>query len=545
MIIDSHDLPDGKTITSDICIVGAGVAGIALANEFLNLPYTVTIIESGGLEPNIRTQSLNMGKNIGVPYYELDQSRTRAFGGTSHHWCCELGGPQLGVRLIGLDEIDFEKREWVPNSGWPYPKRELDPYYEKAHAFFEIGPYTYNVNDWKHCLPEIDIPLFPPDHIVETKIFQFAKKELLYHKYREVIDRAKNVITYINATVLNIDTNESGREVSGLQAGTIDGRRFRFQAGRYILAAGGIEIPRLLLLSNNLHRNGLANEYDNVGRYFMEHPHIWTGYIIPANVDLFNKINLYKVHNVNNTAVMGKFTISADLQRQEKLLNFTTSIHPSNMFFVPDGVLQLKKTMSNLKRGRFSRTDRKQLSYALRKLPNVFTHAYRKLRRTIDRGFRHRQNMSNVLLLNPMTEQIPNPESRVTLGPERDLFGQNRVHLNWQLTSQDINSIRRSQNILGTELKKYGIGELVIELADDSIPHGIHGGWHHMGTTRMDNDPKKGVVDQNCRVHGLSNLFVAGASVFPTVGYANPVLTTVALTMRLADHLIEQGESYD
>jgi choline dehydrogenase-like flavoprotein len=136
-----------------------------------------------------------------------------------------------------------------------------------------------------------------------------------------------------------------------------------------------------------------------------------------------------------------------------------------------------------------------------------------------------------------MTEQIPNRESRVLLGSERDSLGQHRVQLDWRLTSQDIDSIRRSQIILAEEMRRHGVGELIVELKDDSIPPRIHGGWHHMGTTRMDDDPKKGVVDRDSRVHGISNLFVAGASVFPTSGYANPVLTLIAMTLRLAQHM--------
>jgi choline dehydrogenase-like flavoprotein len=153
MIINTEELADGGTVTADICIVGAGVAGIALASEFLGTHRSIALVESGGLEPSARTQSLNVGNNIGVPYYELDQTRTRGFGGTSHNWRCELGGADLGVRLIGLDAIDFEKRPWVPNSGWPIGKDELDPFYAKAHTFCEIGPYSYTVDGWKSHLP--------------------------------------------------------------------------------------------------------------------------------------------------------------------------------------------------------------------------------------------------------------------------------------------------------------------------------------------------------------------------------------------------------
>jgi choline dehydrogenase-like flavoprotein len=534
VIIDANSLPDGKLVTSDLCIIGAGIAGLPVAYAFLDTGVSVTIVESGGLEPNATMQSLNTGKNTGVPYYDLDQTRARAFGGTSHMWTCELGNAKLGVRLMGLDEMDFEKRDWVPNSGWPFTKNELDPYYIKAHEFCEIGPYSYSVNDWREALPDDDIPLLPDEKTIRTRIFHFAGKELWYKKYRDVFEKAGNISTYINATVLNIAAAESGNDIDHLEAGTLDRKKFRFKAKRYILAAGAIEAPRILLLSDSVHHNGLGNIYDNVGRYFMEHPHIWTGYIVPSSDKILNRINLYEVHTVRNTTIMGKLALNPEIQRKENLLNFVTSIHPMNKSFIPEGMLKFKKQIRGFVRGRISP---KNVVQVIQKLPDVGAHITRKVRRKIDRKYNYKLNQPNVIVMNPMAEQIPNPDSRVTLNNDRDMFGQNRVNLNWQLTSQDINSIRRSQQIMKSELKKHGIGDLVIELTDDSIPRRIHGGWHNMGTTRMHVDPKSGVVDQNCKVHGLSNLYIAGPSVFPTVGCANPVLTSIAMSFRLADYL--------
>jgi choline dehydrogenase-like flavoprotein len=537
MIVDANALAPGATLSADICIVGAGVAGIALAHALRDTDYTLALVESGGLEPNIQTQSLNAGRNIGVPYYELDQSRTRAFGGTSHHWCCELGGTQLGVRLMGLDALDFEKRDWVPNSGWPFPKSELDPHYESAHAFCEIGPYSYSVDEWKPRLPQGDVPLMRDSDTIETRIFQFANKTLWYQKYREVLDRSSKVKVYTNATVLKVQTNRTATQVTHVDATTFDGKKLRFQAQRFVLAGGGIETARLMLLSNDVQPRGLGNDEDNVGRYFMEHPHIWTGYIVPKDPRIFGQVDLYQVHTVDQTPIMGKFSIRPEVQRREKLLNFVTSIHPANRVFTLDGVAEFRKGLARLKTGKFSSSDCQDFGYALKRLPNLIKQGVQKVRKVIDRNYRHRLKGPNIFLLNPMTEQIPNRESRVLLGSERDSLGQQRVQLDWRLTSQDIDSIRRSQIILAEEMRRHGVGELIVELKDDSIPPRIHGGWHHMGTTRMDDDPKKGVVDRDSRVHGISNLFVAGASVFPTSGYANPVLTLIAMTLRLAQHM--------
>jgi choline dehydrogenase-like flavoprotein len=542
MIVDANALAEGSTISADICIVGAGVAGIALAHEFRDSNCTRAIIESGGLEPNVRTQALNAGKNVGVPYYELDQTRTRAFGGTSHHWCCELGGSQLGVRLMGLGGIDFERRDWVPNSGWPIGKSELDPYFERAHRFCEIGPYSYTVEGWNQALPREDAPLMAESDVAETRIFQFADKTLWYRKYREVLERSSKDTVYLNATVLKVKTNETGSAVTGLEAMTLEGKRLRIQARQYVLAGGGIETPRLMLVSNDVQPGGVGNDHDNVGRYFMEHPHLWTGYIIPSDAGLVDRIHLYKVHTVNQVPIMAKLALSESVQRREKLLNYTTAIHPANKTFTPEGVQEFKKCLARLKAGKFSVRERQACLDAMRRLPSLLKHGMGKVRRNLDRNYRHRMQRPNVLVLNSMSEQLPHRESRVRLGADLDRFGQRRVELNWQLTAQDINSIRRSQQILAGEVRRHGLGELIVELQDDSIPAKLHGGWHHMGTTRMADNPKQGVVDRDSRVHGLTNLFIAGASVFPTGGYANPVLTMIALTLRLADHLKQRSK---
>jgi choline dehydrogenase-like flavoprotein len=172
-----------------------------------------------------------------------------------------------------------------------------------------------------------------------------------------------------------------------------------------------------------------------------------------------------------------------------------------------------------------------------KKYPSSLQAAYRKSRSLLGRTYRKFKPPETRFRLNHMTEQIPNPDSRIFLTEEKDAFGKNRVCLDWRLSSSDIHSIIRSQEIVNEELQKAGLGRLQITMTNKKPPSNLQGGWHHMGTTRMHVNPGKGVVDENCRVHGISNLFIAGPSVFPTCGYANPVLTIVALAIRLADHI--------
>lgn len=535
MLIDGRTISDKAVIDTDICIVGAGVAGITLAHEFVNAGFQIIMLESGGFAPDIELQSLNWGENIGIPYYPLDIARIRAFGGTSHRWHVELGKNRLGVRLRGLDEIDFEEREWVPYSGWPFDKKHLDPYYERAHSFCKIGPYSYEPEDFAE---PVETPTLPfQNGRVKTTVFQFAKRDVLYNGYKETILKSENIKTYIHSTVVNIAVDEHAKNVTQLEVKTLEGKRFFVKAKLNILATGGLEIPRLMLQSNKVVSAGVGNEHDLVGRFFMEHPHHWSGIIYPASNELFNKLNLYKIHDVNDVPVMGKLTIDQNVLRKERMLNYTASIHPKYLPVIPDGVRSLKDIARSVKKGKMPSDLALHVKKIMGDSGSIPGAVYRKIRRSIDSRYAQRLIKPNVLVLNHMCEQIPNPESRVLLDDEKDMLGMQRVKLCWKLTKTDIRSMIRAQEIIGEELRRAELGNLLIEERSDEPPEKIHGGWHHMGTTRMHDDPKKGVVDRNSKMHGMSNLYIAGSSVFPTGGYANPVLTIVALSIRLAEHI--------
>jgi len=544
MIIDARSVPEEEVIETDVCIVGVGIAGITLAREFIGRPFRVCLLESGGFEPDKVTQSLYWGENVGHPYYPLDTHGTRCFGGTAHRWHAALGNYHLGVRLRPLDEIDFEKRDWVPYSGWPFDKAHLNPYYERAHKVLQIGPYAYDVESWAD--PEKTPPL-PLNGRVRTTIFQFGPRDPFIGEYRDEIAQAMNITTFLYANAVEIETNETAQTATRIRVACLEGRRFWVSAKVFILAAGGIEIPRLLLLSNKVQSTGLGNQHDLVGRFFMEHPHLWSGFYIPANLEIFKRATLYRIHTVNKVAIMAKLTLAEEVLRHERLLNYCVSIHPSTMprrLRYPEvtakGITSLKTLHRTARRGKLPKGLGHHLGNVIADVDDLARVGYRIIRRRLDKAItKHKKPRLEVFRLNHMSEQAPNPNSRVTLIPERDALGQPRVQLDWQLSPLDVHTIVRAQEIISEELHRAGLGHLHIELHDTTPPTDLHGGYHQMGTTRMHNDPRQGVVDGNCRVHGVSNLFIAGPSVFPTVGYANPVLTFVALALRLADHVKE------
>jgi choline dehydrogenase-like flavoprotein len=545
MIIDSRTVPDDETIKTDVCIVGAGTAGITLAKEFIDQKFRVCILESGGLKPDRETQALYQGENIGHPYYSLDSARARYFGGTTNRWHIPIGDDCSGVRMHPLDAIDFEKRNWVPFSGWPFDKSHLDPYYDKAQENCKITPAAYGVTDWENPKKTPSLP-FNRDR-VKTVIFKFGSRHPFLDGYATEVAQAENITTYLYSNVIEIETNETAHTITRLRVACLEGNKFWVRAKRIILAAGAIEIPRLLLSSNRTQKAGLGNQHDLVGRFFMEHPHFSSGFFVPSVPGIFKFTNLYEhIHRVNGVPIIGKLSLSEKVLRQEKLLNYVVELSPRialktslNQFLYPRIE---SKSVHSYKALRFAMGQRKLPDDLGSHLRNIFSGfddftvtAYRNIKKRVLRVLDKRR--IRLFRLDNMTEQAPNPDSRVTLGSDRDSLGQRRVRLDWRLSDFDMESFIKSQEIVDQELRRAGLGRLYVKPIDEIPPNQITGGWHHMGTTRMHTDPKYGVVDQNCRVHGISNLFIAGPSVFPTSGFANPSLTIIALAVRLADHI--------
>ncbi|MDJ0687945.1 MAG: GMC family oxidoreductase [Xenococcaceae cyanobacterium MO_188.B32] len=537
MLIDIRELPENTLIESDICIVGAGAAGIALAQEFIDQPYQVCLLESGGLDFEEATQSLYQGEHIGVPFQPLGESRARYLGGSTNLW---------GGWSRPLDDIDFEYRPWMPYSGWPIPKAELNPYYQRAQKVSGLRSDKYDFAEWEDALKELQIHRPPLPEQIETYIWQIVPPTHLRfgQAYKAELEQASNIKTYLHANVVEIETNDPAKSVTRMQVATPEGKKFWVSAKAFILAVGGIENPRLLLASNQVQSNGLGNQHDLVGRFFMEHPYLQSGEIEFSEPPvLYTKENI----KVGETFLGTALGLSKQIQQQEQLLNFCTRL----VTILPDWVeafnslkfkLRGKKgifheafpTITEGQRYRGNTSALEDLSKVIANLDRIAVRAYAKL---FDKSFYTGQ--SNLCKLHLIGEQAPNPDSRITLSSERDRLGVNRVQLDWRLSPIDKYTIQRSQELIAEEFARSGLGKVQIELTNDESWDSVVGSYHHMGTTRMSTNPSQGVVNQDCRVHGISNLYVAGSSVFPTSGLSNPTLTLIALAIRLADHLKE------
>lgn len=532
MLVDALQLPEDTIIEQDICIVGAGAAGITLAREFSNQPYQVCLLESGGLVFNEDTQSLYAGENIGESYFSLKEARARYLGGSTNLWA---GWSRP------LDEIDFENRPWMPYSGWSFTKAELIPYYERAQIACHLGPFEYNLEYWKNALAQLQRQKLPQlTDQLSTYVWQLVPPTHLRfgEAYRTELEQARNITTYLHANVVEIETNETNQAVTRLQLASTDGKKFSVVAKVFILAAGGIENPRLLLVSNSVQSNGLGNQHDLVGRFFMEHPYLLSGNLKLTNPTPF----LYAQKNsiVGETLIGTAVALSKAVQEREQLLNFSTRLLPMQEEWV-DALKRLKSRKSPKKRHKAFPTPHAGRKYRKSQVPvmedlgKVIANLDRLAAKAYTKLFNKPSNVCDMHLIG---EQAPNPDSRITLSRDRDKLGLNRVQLDWRLSPIDKYTIQRSQQLIAEEFKRSGLGQVQIELTNnDTDWQALKGSYHHIGTTRMSDTPRLGVVNQHCQVHGINNLYIAGSSVFSTSGLSNPTLTIIALAIRLADRI--------
>jgi choline dehydrogenase-like flavoprotein len=490
VFLDARAVADGAELQCDLCVVGAGAAGITLARELAADDLRVIVLESGGFQSDGPTQLLYDGELVGHAYAPLAQTRVRTFGGSTGHWegWCRP-----------LEAADFEQREWVPQSGWPIGLRELDRYYERAQDVCELGPYDYRPERWARATSSS--PLLAANASLAPVVYQFSPPTRFGLAYRAALRDARNVRVLLHANALRLERAPGTARVERIRVATLAGRRFDVRATNVVVATGGIENARLLLLSD------LGNEHDLVGRYFGEHAHGSAALLsLPADERL---TRFYRLHEAAGARVRGAFATRPEFERRAEILRFSATLdRVEDDLFVPRGVPHEEEVQ--------------ELGAQITAGPlGIEGGAARRLYALFMR-----------------TEQAPNPSSRVLLGVDRDALGSRKVMLDWQLGELDRRTVQVALETIGRAIGAAGLGRLYSRpVAEPVFWPTVFGGHHHLGTTRMHRDPRSGVVDQDCRVHGLANLYVAGSSVFPTGGFANPTLTIVAMTLRLADHL--------
>jgi choline dehydrogenase-like flavoprotein len=512
VFVDARTVPDGFVAEADVCIVGAGAAGITIARELRAQPLRVAVLESGWFRPDPVTQSLYAGEVQHRTYFPLDAARSRYFGGTTNEWAGECRP---------LDALDFERRDWVPDSGWPFGLSHVLPFYERAQAVCQLGPFAYTAADWSS---EGVRPIAFQADRVRSHVLHYSPPTRFGAVYREEIRKASNITAYLGANVIDLECPSPPAYVSGVRVACLTGSSFRVNARAFILAAGGLENARLLLISNKAQPAGLANTYDQVGRYFMEHLYLDRAAIIVTRETRISEFYT-SGHWSKGKRVRGLLSLSPEVQEKEMLTNYCAVVDRE---FLSRSVPLWRSLLHVVRTRRLPAGRMARLRHAANRIAAAVA-----ARMPRAEPFGRRYMVKNVM------EQAPNPESRVVLNAGHDRLGCPEITLQWSLTAIDKRTVHRAHEIMDEELRRAGVGELHSALGReaDPWPSGLRGARHHMGTTRMHADPRRGVVDANCRVHGIANLYVAGSSVFPTSGSANPTLTIVALALRLAEHV--------
>ena len=517
-----NDLPhDG--LAADIAVVGAGVAGQTIAKALANRGREVLLIESGGDDYDPQVQRLAAGENAGIDYYPLDETRLRFFGGTAAIW---------GGRSCRLDAIDFEARDWVPNSGWPFAADALAPYYDRAEAMLGIAAVTGAGlhSQTPHLDPaQVDCRLWRFD--TDADRFTFAR--------RSDVTGHKRIRILCHATATQIALGADGRAVESLTLAALDGTTRLVRPRQLVLACGGIENARLLLLSDDVAAGGIGNGHDWVGRCFMEHMHGRGGTIRTHRPEALLRLSQFFCDQ--DVLTMASLRPSEAVQRARGGLNTSFTIAARK---TKGGRRDLIDRGFRIARDNFATPGK-----AWRDRFTALRAWSRETQLRVDPwrpGALVRMGLREVSLL-LRAEQVPNPASRVTLSAARDALGLRATRLDWRLSPLDRHGARVAVEAFAEALGRAGLGELkpAAWLGEEGAnwefdplvgKHWI-GGYHHMGTTRMANEPKDGVCDADGRVHGIANLTIAGSSLFPTCGWANPTLTIMALALRQAEKL--------
>jgi choline dehydrogenase-like flavoprotein len=546
MLIDSYDLPETAALQADICIVGAGAAGISMALALVGSGFEVLVLEAGGTTEEADTQALYAGSVADERLHSPpDRYRQRRFGGTTAIW---------GGRCMPFDTIDFESRDYVPHSGWPITRDTLMPYYTEANRLCEAGAFAYTAE------AAFDRPTRPIIQGFEESVFsantleRFSCPTDFAGRYGRKLDNARNVRVLLHANVTALHVNGDGTAIDSITVRNLRGKRFAVRASQFVLATGGLEAARLLLASRDVVPTGVGNGHDVVGRYYMCHI---AGTVGAISIDRPTSAvwHGYEVAD-DGTYCRRRFALREPVQRAQKLGNFIARLHHPRITDPRhrNGILSLlflaKMFIPYEYRIRLHGSEPTTAAMWLQHVANValgpadaarFAWHMLRDRKLAERKFPSViiQSKANLYSLDFHAEQQPNPASRVTLSGRSDPLGMPRLHVDWRYTAGDVDTVRRAIALLAGEIRRQRLGAFDYE--DDALEaemtrYGAYGG-HHIGTARMGSDPRSSVVDADCRIHGLRNLFVAGAAVFPTSSQANPTLTVVALALRLAAHL--------
>jgi len=506
--------------TADVCILGTGAVGIALAMEFLDSSTQVLLVESGRHQFEAEVQQLYESDIAGLPFPGVHEGRVRIHGGTTTKWAGQASR---------WDPIDFEARPWVAESGWPISRDDLMPYYQRAELRMGLELRNYDASDWPGH-PSAAISYDPA--CLKFCYSQFAAQPDFAVRHREQLRLAENVRVLLHANAVSIAIDAPSQRVDHIDIQTLAGKKGQVRARHYVVCLGGIETARLMLASRQHDPAGVGNRHDLVGRFFQDHVHGLVARVYPRDRRAFGR--QFDPIYAGRSKLHPKVALAPTLQRNQQTLHVAGDIVYEQS---PDSPLEAAKLILRSVRQPELRNQ----------LPRALLRVLRRPHELIAAAWRYgvtRQTITprnGPIYLGIQSETQPNHASRVRLGTRLDALGMPRSVIEWKLTDLEHRSIDLFIRTVQTEFERLGLAR--VEYDPDLLagfPHDIgpcHDASHHMGAARMAHDPQKGVVNADCQVHGLSNLHIGGSAVFPTSSFSNPTLTAIALCIRLSERL--------
>jgi choline dehydrogenase-like flavoprotein len=500
-------LPEGQVSLRDaaVLVVGTGPAGLALARALRDRGVPVVMLESGGGEA--RADDLNGASSSELPFAGARDGRVRGFGGTGEVWAGQC---------LPLDDIDFTARPWVPGSGWPLGPDDLRPWIEAASALYGVSGATFGPTDAEGA--PVDLPEADPRELT-WRVTHYSPSHRLGSGMRRDVARDEDLTVVLDATVVRLTL--SGGRVSGVIARNRAGAEQTFQPSLIVLACGALENARLLLAS------GVTSPH--LGR-LQDHP-FWLVGEVKTPAPILGRA--FQSMVVRGHRIRPRLALAPERQAATRTLNCAANIELDHGD---------RSAVGALKRLHDAAHERRWPEAYARDLGRVAAHPADVLRELRSRrtGVAAPADRHTRLLLRIQTEQPPVGDSRLTLSDQVDTLGARKVDVRWTVGDAEHRTCAALAEVVCRQLRDGGLGclELFPWMHDsEKFAAAARDFYHHAGTTRMSRDPADGVVDTDCRVHGVANLYVAGGSVFPSSGYANPTLTIVALAIRLGSHL--------
>jgi choline dehydrogenase-like flavoprotein len=506
----------------DLCIVGAGAAGLSLAAQFLQGPGRVLVLESGLREPDAHGEDLNQLESVGLRHDGWREGRVRSLGGTTRAW---------GGQLIPLRASELEPRAWIPDSGWPLRLEDIEPYYRRVERLLHIEGPPYDEAAWHR------LGVSPPAFDSRQFRIRFSQWAALGRRnfavlWRRDLERSNHVSVLIDATAVAVRCTSDGSRCETIEVRSRGGRQASIRSRLFVIACGGIETARLLLASPTSSGNSVANRSGLVGRFFQDHVSYIAGEVEPTSRRLVQ--NLFDPRYVGATMYSVKIEPTDALMQREGWLNVMGHI----AFQIPDalGWMELRRILRSLQAGRLQLPSWDESIAMLRGSAEL-------TRLVLARYFarRRRSPATGAVRLLIDSEQAPSCDSRVLLDTRVDAFGMPRARLDWRIGGIERRTLTGFAWRIAAEFERLGLGKVRLAGAPDfdlrDTPGAARDIFHHMGTARMSATARTGVTRADLRCHDVDNLFVAGAAVFPAGGIANPTFTALALSLRLADHL--------